>query len=344
MKVRSKTKKEDRESSHISLGDFIRIRQNILPKAETNHERIAHDQKLKEISKVRMRNWPDSIELAKKNKLEKRKNDFIEKEMMKRKIDEEERKFQEINKQHVIERASKLLFDSQDAVKSFHSKLAVADAYKEREFQKEIQKAKEQMEREIEEDYARMHQQKLQEYDQKELEKKEADLLRKQELIHIINSQLKDSKIKKIKDYQDRVIEGQIIKKRALEELEEEKLKELEKKRLNDILKEEFVKANLELERMKEDKKLKEQAEERKIEEFAIKKQQLVDLRKKKENEKFQEKQKKRQQIIDKQIEHLKNLKNKEEEILVKQVKEAEVKRENELAEKQRKFQEMKVS
>jgi hypothetical protein len=70
----------------------------------------------------------------------------------------------------------------------------------------------------------------------------------------------------------------------------------------------------------------------------------MVDLRKRKEQEKFQEKQRQRQILIDKQIEYLNNLRNKQDEILEKQVKEAEDKRNAELADRQRKFNEFKVS
>ena len=103
------------------------------------------------------------------------------------------------------------------------------------------------------------------------------------------------------------------------------------------------MKQKKENKRKEKNKRIKEQLEEKKIEEFAIKKQEMVDLRKRKEQEKFQEKQRQRQILIDKQIEYLNNLRNKQDEILEKQVKEAEDKRNLELAERQRKFNEFKV-
>jgi hypothetical protein len=94
---------------------------------------------------------------------------------------------------------------------------------------------------------------------------------------------------------------------------------------------------------LKEQRKALEILEEKKIEEFAIKKQEMIDLRKRKEEEKFNEKQRQRQIIIDKQVEYLRNLKNKQDDILKKHVQEAEEKRNNELAERDRKFREFKV-
>ena len=59
-------------------------------------------------------------------------------------------------------------------------------------------------------------------------------------------------------------------------------------------------------------------------------------MRKQRADERFKEKLDQRQKLIDKQIEILSNLKNREEEILAKQIKEAEEKKNEELAEKKR--------
>lgn len=97
------------------------------------------------------------------------------------------------------------------------------------------------------------------------------------------------------------------------------------------------------MEKIRELKRQKEKEEEKRNEEFRIKKQQMVDLRARKEEEKFKEKQDQRQILIDKQIAYLTNLKNREDEILDKQVKEAETKQNNQMMEKKRKFDEFKV-
>ncbi len=106
---------------------------------------------------------------------------------------------------------------------------------------------------------------------------------------------------------------------------------------------EDFIKENVKLEKLREQKKLEEEENLKKIKEFAKKKQDLADLKVRKEGEKFNEKQKRRQVMIDKQIEYLTNLKNREDEILEKQRNEAEKKLENETKEKKRRFNEFKV-
>ena len=338
--------KKDKDVSTITLSDFLRIQNTIVPSNQEKIEqenRKAYDENLKKKSHARMREWPDSIEMGKKNKLDERKKAFFKIEEEKRRIDEEEKKFQEYEKQIQIDNANRFFFENQDAVKSFNSKLLVADAIKEREYQKEIKNRKKEIEKEIDEQHLSSLYQQLLDYDKKEEELKYEDKSKRDFRMQVVNQQLKEAKIKKIKEYQDRVIEGEIIKKRAKEEVEEQKKKEIEKQLRIEKMNKEFVDSNIELEKLKEQKRAKELLEEKKIEEYAIKKQEMIDLRKRKEKEKFDEKQRQRQAIIDKQVEHLKNLKNRQDEILAKHVKEAEEKKNFELAEKQRKHNEFKV-
>ena len=184
----------------------------------------------------------------------------------------------------------------------------------------------------------------LSEHDKKEEDKMLEEKAKKDFRMNVVNQQLQESKIKRIKNYQEAVIEGEINKKKAQEEVEDQKRKEIERKKAQERMNQEFISANINLEKLKEQKMIKEKLEEKKIEEYAIKKQQMVDLRKRKENEKFEEKQRIRQKLIDKQIEYLHNLKSREDEILNKQIKETEVKRENALAKKAQKLKDFKVS
>ena len=213
----------------------------------------------------------------------------------KRIIDEEERKFQELEKQLVVDKADKYFFENQDAVKSFHSKLLLSDAIKEREYQKEIQKRKKEIEKDYEENHLRNLHQQLIEYDRKEELKDLEEKAKREHRMSIVNHQLNQAKIKKIKEYQDNVIEGEIIKKKAKEEVEEQLQREREKVKRIEEANKKFVEDNIKLEKLKEQRKALEILEEKKIEEFAIKKQEMIDLRKRKEEEKFNEKQRQRQ-------------------------------------------------
>ena len=136
--VRPKMRNQRVKPSTITLTDFMRIQNEIIPSNAEYENRKEKDRTLKQLSQTKASNWPDSIEMKKKNQFESHKNKFLEQEMIKRKIDEEEQKFQDIQNNLVIERARKLLFEQQDPVKSFNSKLMYSDMLKEREFQKDI--------------------------------------------------------------------------------------------------------------------------------------------------------------------------------------------------------------
>jgi hypothetical protein len=342
MKTSSTMKTNGKTEATISLSDFVRIRNSIVPPLTSDDGRKEFDATLKETSILKTRQWPDSIEMAKKNKLDSRKKVFFEKEYEKRRIEEEERKFQEAQKKMVIERANKLLFEAQDPVKSFHSKLLLSDVHKERDYQKEIRQRQKEIGNQIEQKHREMEVQNMREHDLKEKMKFEEEKRKKELQMNIINQQFMDFKIKKVKEYQEYIIEGEIVKLSAKKGLEEERKKEEERRSKAVEQQNQFKLSNLELLKMKEEIKQKEREEEKKIEEYAIKKTQISDLRRRKELEKIKEKQDQRQVLIDKQIEYLKNVKNRENDILDKQVKEAEEKKKRELEEKLKHKSEMK--
>ena len=120
------------------------------------------------------------------------------------------------------------------------------------------------------------------------------------------------------------------------------RLKELEKKEKAMYIQQEFVEANMEVKRQKELLKERNREEERKIEEFAITKEQMLDLKKKKEKERNIEKQAVRQKMIEKQTEYLRNLKSRENEILDKQQREVEDKKQKLLDEKTKRLNDLK--
>jgi len=223
MKTAGRRTNDKNQVSVLSVEDFLRIRNTIVPPEKEEDERKRLDQDYKTISQTKMRQWPDSIEMAKKNKLESRKKVFFEKEMEKRKIDDEERKFQEMQKKIVIEKANKLLFEAQDPVKSFNSKMLLSDVLKERDYQKEICARKKECENEIERKWLDLERENIKENDRKEKLKKEAEEQKKKEQMKFINQQFHDYKIKRIKEYQDNEIEGEMIKLASKQGLEEER-------------------------------------------------------------------------------------------------------------------------
>lgn len=64
---------------------------------------------------------------------------------------------------------------------------------------------------------------KMKKYDEKEVEKANQEKEKIKQQMGMINHQFREYKTKRILEYQDQVVEGQVIKKAAMEAVEEEK-------------------------------------------------------------------------------------------------------------------------
>ena len=310
--------------SYITLSDFMRIQNEINPVNAEYENRKSHNMRLKMLSQTKSKNWPDSIEMRKKNQFELAKKRFLEEEERRRLIDIEEKKYFDAQNNIIIQKAQKMLFDEQDPVKTFNMKLMYCDMLKERDYQNEIKNRKKEINNIIEKQFLEMDKKKMEDYDKKEAEKAKKEEEKKKIRMKIINDQLRQSKIKIIQDYQEKLVEGELMKlnmKKALEA--EKKEKELKEQKKIEQRKD-YIEANKRLMKYKEDLKKKEIEEDKKIQEFAFKKQQLADLRKKIEEEKEKEKQKQRDKLEAAQMAYYNSMKKNENEILERSLKEAE--------------------
>ena len=291
--------------TYITLTDFMRIQNEINPINAEYENRKAYEEKLKKLSLAKSKNWADSLEMKKKNEFELAKKRFLEDEERRRRIDEEEKKYLDTQNDIILQRAKQLLFEEQDPVKSFNSKLLYCDTLKERDYQKEITDRKKQINEIIEKQLFENEKKKIDDYDKKLEMKKKMEEEKRKERMKIMREQLQESKIKLIQDYQERMVEGQLMKLNMQKALEEEKrnneLREQKKKEMQ----KEYFDANEKLRKAKEEQRQKDIDEEKKIEEFAIKKQQRDDLRKKVEDQKLKQKIDNHQKLIDVQFNNL---------------------------------------
>jgi len=219
-----KTEKNTNKTfSILSLGELNRMKGQVESIEGNFEDKKKREDELHKKSMQRMKKWPDSLEMVKKNQLESKKKKFIEEEKQRRLIDQEEVKYNEIQKKLVNENAAKLLFTEQDVVKSFKSNMLLSDILKEREFQQEIKSHKEEINKKIEAKWVEVEKEKMIAYDEKERKKHEEDIKKRQEQMSKINKQFGEHKLKKIREYQDYIVEGEIIKKNAKEAIQEEK-------------------------------------------------------------------------------------------------------------------------
>ena len=244
--------------TYITLTDFMRIQNEINPINAEYENRKAYEEKLKKLSQAKSKNWADSLEMKKKNEFELAKKRFLEDEERRRRIDEEERKYLDTQNDLIVQRAKQLLFDEQDPVKSFNSKLLYCDTLKERDYQKEIANRKKQINDIIERQLFENEKKRIDDYDKKMEQKKKLEDEKRKERMKVIQEQLQESKIKLIQDYQERLVEGQLMKLNMQKALEEEKrAKELKEKQQKETQKEYFL-AN---ERMRQEKEAEKQKE-----------------------------------------------------------------------------------
>ena len=298
----------------ITLTDFMRIQNEINPINAEYENRKAYEERLKKLSIAKAKNWKDSLEMKKKNEFEMAKKRFLDDEERRRRLDEEEKRYQNTQNDLIVQKARRQLFEEQDAVKSFNSKLLFCDTLKERDYQKEITNRKKQINDMINKKFLENEKKKLDEYDKKIENKKILEDEKRKEIMKIMREQLKESKIKIIQDYQERLVEGQMMKINLLKAMEEEKKLIEKKNKHKKEMQKEYFEAN---EKLKKERKIQEEkdiAENKKIEEFAIKKQQRDDLRKKVENQKIQNKLDIHQKLVDIQFKNLLKIQKEKED------------------------------
>lgn len=314
----------------LTLNDFRSMREKIQDGTltEDQERKLKEKQDLKDKSNARVKNWPNTIQALRRKKDDARFEKFRHEEEERRKIDEEEAKYQARIKEDILSKANKQIYETNDRVKSFQSAMLVADVEKEREAQIEINKRKKEIEKIIESKYFEQDLEVMRAYDEKEIEKKRIEEEKRAEAHRILREQHDEFKVRYLKKLQEEKMEGEIIKKKAVEEIEKQKLDEIKRKEKVIAAQEETRKANDHLNELRRIEKEKELQKEKEIEEFAKRKEEMVEMRKQREEMKFKEKQRARQKIIDDQVERLRVIKNKEDEILNKHIKEAEIKAE----------------
>ena len=322
--------KKNNSQSVISLSSLREI-QNIITPVPTKAElRKSVDNEIKKLSDARVSQWKNTIKNASKIKLEKERAEFIKKETYRQKLDEEERKYQNMRYNLTLQKAHDYYFNSKDIVKTFNTSMFLSDILHEREKQIEINKSRKLQKEKEEANWVLKGKQQMVEAELKELEKKKLRKIKSEAEMNILKQQFNNVKYKRLLEIQDNYIEGEMIKKQArMDILRERKNREMVK--LAQIKQnEEFVKLNEELKKEVEKRKQKELEEDKKIELEAKKKEKMENIKKQKEQEKFNEKLKRQQKLIDVQYENLKRIKEEQEKRVNKDIEIRMAREENE--------------
>ena len=341
----SNTKKKARPKSakmgFINLTDLMRIQREIIPSINEEKNRQLYNQKLKEKSEAHILNFKGEGLRVDKHSLgyynDRIKNQYINEELRKRKIDEIEKEFAMNEKKTINDRAKKIIFQNLDDIKNFRGKMLLSDCMNERKYQQEIKRLQKATNDMVEEKYYEQSLENMEKYDKKEKAKKDLLNKKKKEQIKIINEQIEDAKIKKLQEYQEKEIEGFMARQDYLDGVKEDQLKAEQEKQRKNKLRDEFIQGNEEAKIRKKNRMLKEIEDEKRREEFRLQKDRLEEVKKKKAEEIMKRQQNERQKMIDRQYEYLLGLQKKEEKILEKQKKEEDEKQE--LEEKMKSYQ-----
>ena len=209
-------------------------------------------------------------------------------------------------------------------VKALKGKMLMCDVAYEQKAQQTMNERKKAVARDIDAHWVEVERTKMTEYDAKMRAKLEQEYKLKQQNAKDISEQLENFKLNYIKQLKEEMLEGELIKRQTDEDLEREKQREIQRQQKVAQMRADLAEANQQLMKMKEAERRQEVEEEKKIEAFAQKREHLESLKKEREEQRFATKQQTRQTMIDKQIEDLRALKDNQEEVLNRQVAEAE--------------------
>mmetsp|Transcript_35531 Transcript_35531/g.75780 ORF Transcript_35531/g.75780 Transcript_35531/m.75780 type:complete len:483 (+) Transcript_35531:83-1531(+) len=282
----------------------------------------ARAKELHEKSKARAKTWDNTLEGGRRKKAAEVQARLDAEEKERQQIDAEEAQIQLDQRKATIERANKLLHDESDRMKSFHAKLMMCDVLAEREAQVSLKGEMGKLEQIREDRFLEMEKQNYRRMLEREMKEKET----REELSKITakaqKQQLAEYKEKRFREVEDQMLEGELLRRKAVEDLENEQGAATKRRETAVRALQETQKANVYLKQIKAEDALRQQREEEKIQEYAVRKEKMLQLRKAKEEEVFNQKQAGRNAMIEAQAKRLAEMSNEEDTRVERQVAE----------------------
>jgi len=318
----------------LSASDLADIRQNVI--SEKENTRRSKKEVLHEMSQNRAAQWGNTIEALRRKKIEEKQKRKESEEALLRSLDDKEAKLREEERRAMVARAKLAKQAESDEIRKFKSKLMMADIVHQREQQMAIKQHQDSMEKTMESKYLKQTLHSMEAFDRKESDKVVAAQKKQIETQCIIETQLKEVAARKLKERKLREEEAKQLIQIAVEE--QRKGVEREQRRVDHIQriqKEQVLWLNEQIQQKAEAAKA-EEAEDRKIKQYAAEKERVESIRKQKEHDRFVEQQRTRQRLIDSQTEYLQKMKLDEDDRVAKQVEQADARKEEIEREKER--------
>lgn len=275
-------------------------------------------------SQARAKTWNNTLEGSRRKKAEEKRKKLEVEELERQSVDAEEAKIQLDQRKATIDRANKLLHDESDRIKSFHSKMMMCDVLAEREAQVGLKGELTKLEGIREDRFLEMEKQNYRRMMEREMKEKETREELNKMASHAQKQQLAEYKEKRFQEVEDQMLEGELLRRKAIEDLDGERNAELKRREQAVRAMEQTQQANEYLKQIKAEDMLRQQREEDKVQDYAVRKEKMLQLRKAKEEEVFQQKQAQRASMIEAQSKRLAEMQNDEETRVERQVAEKE--------------------
>merc|ERR1719207_314639 len=249
----------------ISSSELARIKSSLVPEDKQGSSKNERAADLHAKSQARAKTWGNTLEGSRRKKAEEKRKKLEMEELERQKVDAEEAKIQLEQRKATIDRANKLLYDESDRMKSFHSKMMLCDVLAEREAQVNLNEELSKLEQIRDERHLEMERQNYRKMLERELREKEE----KEEISKIAagaqKQQLKEFKDRRLREIEDSILEGELLRKKAREDLEAERNAERKRRAQAAQALVETQKANEYLKEIKAEDLLRQQREEEKI-------------------------------------------------------------------------------
>jgi hypothetical protein len=284
------------------------------------------------MSDARQSKWPNTLEAQRRQK-ENWKIEKLEREEQERQqIDREEAELQKRLRIEAIKRANTILYEQTDKMKGLRSAQMFTDVIADREEQVAERCIKKKWTDERGGDYYFVMMQQLAEANKKEEEEVLARKAKYAEMSTLQQAQLADIRVRYIERLKQEKLEGELILLKSQQEVQEDAEKAAERMLQARMAAEEMQLANQSLKKLQLEMSLKEEEENQYRQAQLKKKEDLALQRKEMEARRFAEKQAVRQRMIDRACEELAAKAAKDDQIELKQAKEARDKEDADMA------------
>eukprot|EP01065_Artemidia_motanka_P036127 TRINITY_DN44027_c0_g1_i1.p1 TRINITY_DN44027_c0_g1~~TRINITY_DN44027_c0_g1_i1.p1 ORF type:complete len:480 (+),score=235.06 TRINITY_DN44027_c0_g1_i1:67-1506(+) len=310
------------ETELENLGRFLTYDPTAAAKADQ-----AHRLELQRISKERERNWPNTIEALRLKKERDRQQRLEEQEQQRCKVDDAEATFQATVREGAIRKANLMLYEQDDRVKNFSSKMFLSHVLDERAKQVLLQRQKEELQRQQEYKWAILQDEAVRRAKEEEDAKVALQRERAKELRTAQRMQLEQVRARKLRERDETREEGRRVREAAERAILKEKESDDARRARAVEINRQYLLENRRQQELHAQKVKDEEEEFKKIQHFAELKEEQMLERKRRAEEKFMSKLDARQRMIDRQAAHLEALKDEEEERVLTQMRDAEKER-----------------